>query len=78
MNGTDLLQDEHFVRYSERWMLYGSTVTLIASLPEVWYANASEPDCRWRRLRGAQASLNLRFSQLEARNGRPQHGDVMN
>ncbi len=30
-------------------------------MPEAWYANASEPDCRWRRLRGAQASLNLRF-----------------
>ncbi|SUH18683.1 putative DNA-binding protein [Salmonella enterica subsp. enterica] len=40
-------------------MLYDNN--LLASLPEAWYANASEPDCRWRRLRGAQASLNLRF-----------------
>ncbi len=46
LNGTDLfLQDEHFVRYSERWMLYDTN--LLASLPEASVMlNASETDRR--------------------------------
>ncbi len=38
----------------------------LASLPEVWYANASEPDCRWRRGARRAGIAKSALSQLEA------------